>query len=525
MMRGDVAPFLPFADSPKFPTHKLLRSLQWTPRFSFDPEIESLEYEVARQLRFDHGFTDDDIDGMELFYRHRDEVWKDRPRFLRLRKENKSGLLWEHNQRDHSATWPRLKSGDEKHFPVSYLLVDNIPEQVNSLFSNVNRGSYQFCPNLNCLLHFCGVHIRESGLPPFDPIPPNQKSWLKNLNVTVEGRPECGPCCYRLVYDQDQWQENILPCNEEETALIEDLLKFEPNICPCDLAVICRISCKAVYHHCLRIFSLEPGFESMLMQIEPGEEVESAVIPKPRLYYNSNESSIHKWNIERQLCTCTDEETCERSPNCLCKHHGVFCERNCRCKRSCGLRFPGCECQDGCRSKGTCRCLGYSRECSPELCFKCNARGDENHREGKRIQCRNVRIMAGILPLLEIKRAQYGAGAFATEGIRQKQYIGEYVGELLPVNFEEFERKEAINDYRKLNYLFSLNSNNFVLDADCMGNETRCLNEDKEGANCEVFELFVNGEPRIGIRATKPIKSGEELYLHYGNQYWTGDDH
>ncbi|KAF9266968.1 SET domain-containing protein [Marasmius fiardii PR-910] len=535
MFLGQLPPFLPFADSNKFSMHKYLRKLRWTPRSDFDADVESLEYEVARVLHFDLGYSYDLIDEMELFCRHRDDLWKvsprDSPTFLRLRNGNSGGLLWEYHQkylqslivllksdfipcRDHSTIWPRLSTETGRTFPSIYM-----PEQVNDVFTEVNRGNFQFCPNLNCLLHFCRVH--KSGNHPFVPIRLSQRAnWLRNLRLVSEGRPECGSRCYRrAISNEEQWQKTITPFNEQETTFIESIVKLEPDIYPCDLAVISRLPCLEVHIYCQRKFlpDDEAASDLMLMQVDSEEEVE-LVGHNPAPYYVSTVPSTHKleWDPDRQPCTCANEETCERSPHCICKHEGVFCDRNCRCKKSCGLRFPGCKCRNRCHSEESCVCLRYFRECDPELCIICDARG--NNQKGKQRQCQNVKIMTGTSACVEIKRAQYGAGAFAAENIRQGKYIGEYVGELL--TDVDYECKQLGNRYRKLNYAFRLDlSTSHIIDSEIMGNETRYLNHKKDD-NCGAFERLVNGEPRIGMTATKSIKSGKELVLDYGPNYW-----
>ncbi|KAJ3918372.1 hypothetical protein F5877DRAFT_79075 [Lentinula edodes] len=113
---------------------------------------------------------------------------------------------------------------------------------------------------------------------------------------------------------------------------------------------------------------------------------------------------------------------------------------------------------------------------------------------------------------IEIKPSErHGNGAFACKSARKNQLIGEYVGEI--------QGRNTTDEYQELNYIFDFKEFE-VLNSATMGNELRYLNHDSE-----IFNLMqVNGDLRIGIVSTKYIKKGEELFLDYGEQYWSKTD-
>lgn len=108
----------------------------------------------------------------------------------------------------------------------------------------------------------------------------------------------------------------------------------------------------------------------------------------------------------------------------------------------------------------------------------------------------------------EVRRsAIQGRGAFATRAIRTGQKIDEYLGER--ISHEEADRRYDDADGRHHTFLFILDDDT-VLDARFGGNDARFLNHSC-APNCETE--IEHG--RIWIKATKPIRPGEELTYDY----------
>jgi len=138
-------------------------------------------------------------------------------------------------------------------------------------------------------------------------------------------------------------------------------------------------------------------------------------------------------------------------------------------------------------------------------------------------------------PELEIKRGAYGLGAFAVKPIQKNQFIGEYIGELLPT---KYDRREILRKHLGLNYSFGLNED-YHIDSARVGNETRYINHGKgDKANATAtsvllwhkvysllsliayLEKLVLGDHRIGFYALRNIKANGEILFDYGDNYW-----
>jgi len=120
-------------------------------------------------------------------------------------------------------------------------------------------------------------------------------------------------------------------------------------------------------------------------------------------------------------------------------------------------------------------------------------------------------------PELEIKRGAYGLGAFAVKPIQKNQFIGEYIGELLPT---KYDRREILRKHLGLNYSFGLNED-YHIDSARVGNETRYINHGKgDKANATATKKLVLGDHRIGFYALRNIKANGEILFDYGDNYW-----
>ncbi|KAF8268569.1 hypothetical protein EI94DRAFT_1139654 [Lactarius quietus] len=155
-----------------------------------------------------------------------------------------------------------------------------------------------------------------------------------------------------------------------------------------------------------------------------------------------------------------------------------------------------------CGVKGSqdCECRKRGWECDPSVCQCENTehlKSRDNLGKPRRLAlvgqdgnhyCQNSDIQRGIPAEVEIKRGKFGLGAFSVNGIRTGEFIGEYVGELLPNE----EKRQPLRDHLDLNYNFGYNPN-FCLDSGRVGNETRYINHGSD----EQGESNTKAETRI----------------------------
>ncbi|KAG2358611.1 hypothetical protein BDR07DRAFT_1489298 [Suillus spraguei] len=81
--------------------------------------------------------------------------------------------------------------------------------------------------------------------------------------------------------------------------------------------------------------------------------------------------------------------------------------------------------------------------------------------------------MLTIRQAVEIRRAEYGLGAFAVQDMKLGDFIGDYVGDILTVI--DTENVERATKYSGRNYFFEFSGKNSeeMLDAGPIGNATR----------------------------------------------------
>ncbi len=108
--------------------------------------------------------------------------------------------------------------------------------------------------------------------------------------------------------------------------------------------------------------------------------------------------------------------------------------------------------------------------------------------------------------ILKVKRSSAGLGLFTIAPIKKGQTIIEYFGPLL--NDEQVQKKGG-------KYLFALGKT-WTIDGTSRKNIARYINHSCVRTNCEPIQYA----KRIKIRATRNIKSGEELLYDYGKEYF-----
>ncbi|KAJ7243368.1 hypothetical protein B0H12DRAFT_1325805 [Mycena haematopus] len=500
MINDKNAPFVPFPEDPTFPRSEYLscfETCQWIDD-QHDPDEEVIQYETVRRLHITHHFTAELID----------KVNATQMLFRPLRLSNESGLLWDVSQRDLlNVVWGDglpSSSNERPHLPLYF--GQECPEP-DDIFDQINRGLQKFCPNLNCIQHNCHVHVDyewESKTPLLRLKQPHRTS--DGLGVLAEA--PCGDECFLHISEDAMEDDSADDVLLSDLSVLYGILKVEPDMLPCNLAVICRLTCRIAF-----VLRKQAINDEDVLEDRPDKRRRKK--RRPKLDFSGQIPLL-------KLCNHTGP--CS-SASCECFKLKRYCDRNCRCQNDCVRRWPGCDstckrnrrCSE--RTKNGCKCRIEGRECDPEKCTACDARNTDT-------RCTNVALQRGRFKRFEVKKSQYGLGAFATETIGKDDLIGEYVGELVDDTGEGMGHRGIIHDHSKLNYCFNLNSEVCtVVDAQWLGNPTRFLNDSKPARpNCVAYEFVVNGEPRIMIKALKRIREGAELTLEYGEKYWNPHD-
>ncbi|KAK7038363.1 SET-domain-containing protein [Favolaschia claudopus] len=495
MMDEKYAAFVPFADDPNFPLEVYLGSFkgfQWKHDF-VGPDEEVIQFEVVRRLHVDHGVSPEDIDRAVKSYGDQEHMC-----YLPLRESQESGLLWAVSQRDlPDVIWrDGLPSSSKKQIPPHFGW--SFPDLKDD-FAIINKAVGKFCPNLNCIQDNCGVHVSHEWqlqTPPFRPKQPLYASM--QLRALVD--QPCENECFSLVSEDAMDDDSLDALPITYHTVLNSILKLEPDMRPCDLAVICEMTCANVYR---------------LRKQVLGNDLKT-------LRASFMETTISSEDIGSREGLCAHSGRCSSTTNCPCFISGTRCERNCRCDDNCLRRFPGCNetcgkdrtCRTGSKSK--CKCRREERECDPEKCTACNARYVSSIMNARTQVCSEEHFRRHIA----VKQSKYGLGAFATKSLKKGTLIGEYVGEL--VGDLQAEQRQVIQKHAHLNYCFGTNGGD-TIDAQWLGNPTRFLNDSKpRKANCDATLILVNGEKRVAITTAQNIHRDAELTLSYGQQYWKG---
>ncbi|KAJ7597719.1 hypothetical protein C8J56DRAFT_920772 [Mycena floridula] len=417
---------------------------------------------------------------------------------------------------------------------IRALIVNTALENM-SLLESVQSEASRFCSNLNCISLVCPVHRSVHPPPRIDY---TRKPKLRSDQLVPN--PDCvaQEKCFSKIDGDELDTEMEMDLLEDSISVLEATLQFEPDMSPCDLAVMARISCRKVFIY-RKQFHPDVKIEDLdLSENDPDEpELKDGIRAKKGGF-----------SFATRVPPCTHKGPCsDPDARCECYRNEQYCQRACRCLANCFIRWQGCDCDPGvscCRVSKWCACRKAQRECDPELCNACGARSvhgqypfdlhrhltqDESVaiRNFHKMHCGNVSIQKGIVPVLEIKRSAWGLGCFAKSTIHAGKgaFIGEYTAELheFKNHYDDFAHKHKFH----ANYCFDLDDT-YLADAARLGNETRFLNDDlhKDGLtsthkiNCKAALMLVNGDIKLGLFATKDIIKGEELYLSYGENYW-----
>ncbi|KAH7882676.1 hypothetical protein F5I97DRAFT_300386 [Phlebopus sp. FC_14] len=522
--REEIIHFIPYADDPAFPVNEHLEkftSLEWNQ--SFDPDLEMIQLETVHQLHILHKIALIDIERMKIF--------------KSLHISHNTGLLWDSMQRDF-LHWPgALQVKLNADLAISYIpWADNLKGRLSSILRI-------FCPNLNCLSPLCLTHAGS------------KSSYLasKKSNITPEsmclseGDP-CGPQCFRLISDIDQFAvcvilniyitniflklQNTLPpspTDPNHTSFLQELqiiLNIMPNMYPCQLSILCFRPCQEIFIQQTYLLNSQMAFfdQDISMETSTDGDQELSLNSIQRKKRRNNKGRMLEFVDDKASHVhCNLVEPCAHSGSCStsqcqCWVNKLHCTLACRCGISCLRQWQPCSCKQC--DMDSCPCVQGRRECVPGRCIRCDAVGST------RRPCVNTRMQRQNSKPIEIKSGSHGLGAFAVQDMNANEYIGTYVGEIL--SNEAAQLTDAITKYNLRNYLFefsSENSNTEIFDAAYVGNATRFLNHGEgEKENVEASNILVNGEHQIGLFTKKKVKAGTELLLHYGENYW-GDHH
>ncbi|QSZ32161.1 hypothetical protein DSL72_001732 [Monilinia vaccinii-corymbosi] len=351
----------------------------------------------------------------------------------------------------------------------------------------------------------------------------------EDWNTDKDTAEACGDGCYR---EKTEWLDYSWT-QEEEEELKRMLSIIKPNR-PCSIVDIIDKPCWQIYSKILDFEDKTPVTRgqrcSKQQKCEPVGWYDPKAVPRNRgLKPGWQDDTIaHMHDLRVQFFPCVHDGPCRSETNCSCVKNSLLCEQFCGCPDDCGRRFAGCSCHAeglACISD-TCICIQMNRECGDQ-CDTCGAipriRPQNRHKERLfQTGCQNIALQRGVNKKLMLGQSQLqgvGFGLFTAEPVRKGEFLSEYNGEVISV--DESERRTLIHNDEDPSFLFDLNKD-WVVDASRLGNKTRFINHaetEADGQNCFAKIMLVNGEHRIGFRASRDIKIGEELFFNYGKKF------
>lgn len=125
--------------------------------------------------------------------------------------------------------------------------------------------------------------------------------------------------------------------------------------------------------------------------------------------------------------------------------------------------------------------------------------------------------------------AQLGMGVMARRNFDEGDIVCTYGGRV--ISEQEHQALVGMHDWRcpRVAYLVDLEEGKWVIDGHLSVLESHShvgqyINDAKgiKGATTNVYisKERLKGKPVVYIRASRKIKVGEELFLHYGDDYW-----
>lgn len=118
-----------------------------------------------------------------------------------------------------------------------------------------------------------------------------------------------------------------------------------------------------------------------------------------------------------------------------------------------------------------------------------------------------------------------GKGLFTRTPIPAGSVIGEYTGEMLPISVLNDKTTDRTYYVETLHYFTKEGAvPGAIIDGKTMDNKMRWINDpryDKARTNAQMKQ---NGEGRLFVYSTRPIKAGEEILMSYGEHYWKEEE-
>ncbi len=105
-----------------------------------------------------------------------------------------------------------------------------------------------------------------------------------------------------------------------------------------------------------------------------------------------------------------------------------------------------------------------------------------------------------------------GRGLFARVAVEPGETIGYYTGEV--VGWERLTDQS----YSKSKYIFAVGRDRFVVARGPRANHIRYINHATEP---NAFAVVSTRWKTVRIEAIRPVKPGDEIFLDYGEDYWT----
>ncbi|EKM76441.1 hypothetical protein AGABI1DRAFT_108767 [Agaricus bisporus var. burnettii JB137-S8] len=227
--------FCAFEDDPAFDLPGVILSfmdLEWQTDF-VDPDVEMIQLETVRRLHYQHSFSFAEVNSLRMF--------------SELRVNHEFGLLWNTSQRD-LLRWPGMLLSELPELALSDY--GHMPPD-DDLSAHLKVGVTKFCPNLNCIIPQCQLHVS-------DPKPPLLTS--EALYSKKKGRP-CSDYCFSYLdlTNEFQAEEDIHWEDEADIKTLDSILQLAPDSLPCDLASIMHMKCQDLTDHrhtiCLNVLT------------------------------------------------------------------------------------------------------------------------------------------------------------------------------------------------------------------------------------------------------------------------------
>ncbi|KAJ7608272.1 hypothetical protein DFH06DRAFT_1149007 [Mycena polygramma] len=473
MIDNQTAPFIPYPEDASFPREEYLK------------EFQGVQWVLDQQ----------DPDGKYSF-----TVWL----------SNESGLLWDVSQRDLP---PVIWADGSSLSPLPLNFLPTLPDPHN-LFSQINNGILKFCPNLNCLTHNCRVHGTYNsqtwvarlipGLVNYDwecltaPIEPKEpRHTSQDLHAQAEN--PCENQCFLLLAEEDMDVDDHMSANCLE--LLQSMLKLEPDMLPCDLAVICKIECRRVFlrrQHIIKDCDVARPMKDTEGSTKSRRKRQLLVKRKPRRGLNfiicraRTPGPVPRRTVIAIGLTSIVNGVADVTQTVSAAGQAAIRPVRGTLSAVIGVASVG---------------LPIANVIQNDVRHVMRGMLTGTFHKSQRYSRRRR---------VEVRPSAYGMGAFATETILPKDIVGEYVGELLDDVEENLAHRQVI---AAVQYCFGMKGT--TIDAQWVGNPMRFLNDSKpRRPNCQAEEMVVNDERRIVIRAAVRIEAGKELTLDYGKKYW-----